>query len=173
MNAQPAGESDSVDLAALAAEAIVMLEPTAEERGISFVLDKVAIAEGKTKALQSHLDKLGLKNALIIGAENDSVASVTSHSQPFYTSLPSTTKKAYMELNNADHFFPQASSQYPLVGKRLCFFLLPCMMLAGTLGADLLDVGQVPDRSGEQACLGSAVTHLTVAVVAPAVGHLA
>jgi hypothetical protein len=28
--------------------------------------------------------------------------------------------------------------QYPLVGKRLCFFLLPCTMLAAALGADLL-----------------------------------
>ena len=54
---------------------------------------------------------------LIIGGENDSIAGVSSHSIPFYTSLPSSTKKAYMELNNADHFFPQASSQYPLVGK--------------------------------------------------------
>jgi dienelactone hydrolase len=54
---------------------------------------------------------------LIIGAENDSIAGVSTHSIPFYTSLPSSTKKAYMELNNADHFFPQASSQYPLVGK--------------------------------------------------------
>jgi dienelactone hydrolase len=54
---------------------------------------------------------------LIIGAENDTIAGVSSHSIPFYTSLPSSTYKAYMELNNADHFFPQASSQYPLVGK--------------------------------------------------------
>jgi hypothetical protein len=28
--------------------------------------------------------------------------------------------------------------QYPLVGKRLCFFLLPCAMLSAALGADLL-----------------------------------
>jgi predicted dienelactone hydrolase len=54
---------------------------------------------------------------LIIGGESDTVAGVSSHSIPFYTSIPSTTNKAYMELNNADHFFPQASTQYPLVGK--------------------------------------------------------
>lgn len=28
--------------------------------------------------------------------------------------------------------------QYPLVGKRLCFFLIPCILLAAALGADLL-----------------------------------
>lgn len=39
MNARPIREDDSVDLAALAAEAVVMLEPTAEGRGISFVLE--------------------------------------------------------------------------------------------------------------------------------------
>jgi dienelactone hydrolase len=54
---------------------------------------------------------------LIIGGESDTVAGVASHSIPFYTSIPSSTAKAYMELNNADHFFPQASAQYPLVGK--------------------------------------------------------
>ncbi|MBC7994398.1 MAG: dienelactone hydrolase family protein [Rhizobacter sp.] len=54
---------------------------------------------------------------LIIGGESDTVAGDASHSIPFYTSIPNTTSKAFMELNNADHFFPQASSQYPLVGK--------------------------------------------------------
>ncbi len=54
---------------------------------------------------------------LIIGGESDTVAGDSSHSIPFYTSIPSTTNKAFMELNNADHFFPQDSAQYPLVGK--------------------------------------------------------
>jgi dienelactone hydrolase len=54
---------------------------------------------------------------LIIGGETDTIASVSSHSIPFYTSLPSSTKKAYMELNGEGHFFPQSSSNYPLVGK--------------------------------------------------------
>jgi predicted dienelactone hydrolase len=47
---------------------------------------------------------------LVVGAENDSVASVSSHSIPFYTSLPSTLDKAYLELNNASHFAPNSSN---------------------------------------------------------------
>jgi dienelactone hydrolase len=54
---------------------------------------------------------------LIIGGESDGIASVRSHSIPFYTSLPSSTRKAYAELNGEGHFFPQLSSNYPLVGR--------------------------------------------------------
>jgi triacylglycerol lipase len=54
---------------------------------------------------------------LIIGAENDAIAGVASHSIPFYTSLPSTTSKGYAELNGEGHFFPQLSSNYPIVGR--------------------------------------------------------
>lgn len=45
---------------------------------------------------------------LIIGGESDTVAPVSSHSIPFYNSLPSTPDKAYMELNGASHFFPNS-----------------------------------------------------------------
>jgi len=45
---------------------------------------------------------------LVIGAENDSVAPVGSHSIPFYTSMPSTLDKAYLELNGASHFAPNS-----------------------------------------------------------------
>jgi dienelactone hydrolase len=45
---------------------------------------------------------------LIIGGESDTVAPVSSHSIPFYNSLPASPDKAYMELNNADHFFPNS-----------------------------------------------------------------
>lgn len=44
---------------------------------------------------------------LIIGGEADTVAPVDQHSELFYGSIPSTTEKAYLELNNASHFFPQ------------------------------------------------------------------
>ncbi|WP_433384119.1 alpha/beta hydrolase family protein [Actinoplanes sp. CA-142083] len=44
---------------------------------------------------------------LIIGGESDTIAPVASHSIPFYSSIPSSAEKAYMELNNASHFFPQ------------------------------------------------------------------
>jgi predicted dienelactone hydrolase len=47
---------------------------------------------------------------LIIGAENDTVAPVSSHAEPFYTSLPSSLDKAYMELNNATHSAPTSTN---------------------------------------------------------------
>jgi predicted dienelactone hydrolase len=47
---------------------------------------------------------------LIIGGESDSIAPVSSHSIPFYTSIPAATEKAYLELNNASHFFPQTTN---------------------------------------------------------------
>ena len=47
---------------------------------------------------------------LIIGGESDSVASVSSHSIPFYNSIPASAEKSYLELNNASHFFPQTTN---------------------------------------------------------------
>jgi dienelactone hydrolase len=47
---------------------------------------------------------------LIVGAENDSIASVRSHSEPFYESLPDNGNKAYLELNGASHFAPNMSN---------------------------------------------------------------
>ncbi|WP_425425535.1 alpha/beta hydrolase [Amycolatopsis marina] len=47
---------------------------------------------------------------MIIGAENDSVASVNSHSIPFYNSLSASLDKAYLELDNASHFAPNSSN---------------------------------------------------------------
>jgi hypothetical protein len=44
---------------------------------------------------------------LIVGGESDSIASVGSHSIPFYNSLGGS--KTYVELNNASHFFPQTT----------------------------------------------------------------
>nr|WP_238356898.1 dienelactone hydrolase family protein [Kribbella italica] len=43
---------------------------------------------------------------LVVGAESDTIAPVSSHSEPFYTSLPATLDKAYLELNNASHSAP-------------------------------------------------------------------
>ncbi|SFJ27209.1 Dienelactone hydrolase [Amycolatopsis sacchari] len=42
----------------------------------------------------------------IIGGQSDTVAPVSTHSERFYSSLPSTSDKAYMELRGASHFFP-------------------------------------------------------------------
>lgn len=47
---------------------------------------------------------------LVVGAENDSVASVASHSIPFYTSLSSSVDRAYLELRGASHFAPNTSN---------------------------------------------------------------
>ncbi|MFC3687213.1 alpha/beta hydrolase family protein [Aquipuribacter hungaricus] len=47
---------------------------------------------------------------LIIGAQNDSVASVGAHSVPFFTSIPGTTDKAYVELRGASHYAPNSAN---------------------------------------------------------------
>ncbi|MGW0469169.1 bis(hydroxyethyl) terephthalate hydrolase [Streptomyces sp. NPDC003027] len=46
---------------------------------------------------------------LVVGADGDTVAPVSSHSEPFYESLPSSLDKAYLELNGASHFTPNTS----------------------------------------------------------------
>jgi len=40
---------------------------------------------------------------MIIGAQNDTIASVSSHSEPFYTSMTSAPEKAYVELRGESH----------------------------------------------------------------------
>ncbi|WP_026929793.1 lipase [Glycomyces tenuis] len=60
-----------------------------------------------------HLDKTwtGVGTpTLIFGAENDSIAPVSSHSEPFYGSIPSSTDKMYIELDGASHFAPNISN---------------------------------------------------------------
>ncbi|MFE9104908.1 bis(hydroxyethyl) terephthalate hydrolase [Actinomadura geliboluensis] len=47
---------------------------------------------------------------MIIGAEADTVAPVASHSEPFYTSIPASSEKAYLELNGASHFAPNIAN---------------------------------------------------------------
>jgi alpha-beta hydrolase superfamily lysophospholipase len=47
---------------------------------------------------------------LVIGGQSDTIASVSSHSIPFYTSLPGSTRKAYLELRGASHFAPNSSN---------------------------------------------------------------
>jgi predicted dienelactone hydrolase len=47
---------------------------------------------------------------LVVGAQSDTVAPVSSHSIPFYTSLPSSLDKAYLELRGASHFAPNSSN---------------------------------------------------------------
>ncbi|MEX1034007.1 MAG: hypothetical protein WDZ30_11650 [Cellvibrionaceae bacterium] len=40
---------------------------------------------------------------LIIACENDSTASVSRHASPFYNAIPSSTDKAFLEVNNGSH----------------------------------------------------------------------
>jgi predicted dienelactone hydrolase len=47
---------------------------------------------------------------LVIGAENDTTAPVSSHAEPFYTSLSAAPEKAYLELNNAGHSAPTSGT---------------------------------------------------------------
>ncbi|MFJ8079098.1 dienelactone hydrolase family protein [Streptomyces sp. NPDC096205] len=47
---------------------------------------------------------------LIFGADGDTIAPVAGHAEPFYSSLPSGTDRAYLELNNATHFSPNTSN---------------------------------------------------------------
>ncbi|CAL9341599.1 Poly(ethylene terephthalate) hydrolase [Streptomyces sp. enrichment culture] len=47
---------------------------------------------------------------MIIGADGDTIAPVASHSEPFYSTLPAGTDRAYLELNNATHFAPNISN---------------------------------------------------------------
>lgn len=47
---------------------------------------------------------------LVVGADGDTIASVSSHSKPFYESLPGSLDKAYLELRGATHFTPNLSN---------------------------------------------------------------
>ncbi|MGW4236576.1 alpha/beta hydrolase family protein [Streptomyces sp. NPDC004749] len=47
---------------------------------------------------------------LLVGADGDIVAPVSSYSEPFYESLPATLDKAYLELNNATHSTPTTAN---------------------------------------------------------------
>jgi len=39
----------------------------------------------------------------IVGAQNDSIASVSSHSLPFYNSIPASSEKALVVVSGASH----------------------------------------------------------------------
>lgn len=49
---------------------------------------------------------------MIIGAELDTVAPVSSHSIPFYTSATGASEKAYGEINNADHLIANTDDDW-------------------------------------------------------------
>jgi len=47
---------------------------------------------------------------LVVGAQADLIAPVSSHSIPFYTSLSASSEKAYLELAGAGHLAPNSSN---------------------------------------------------------------
>ncbi|MEW9548141.1 alpha/beta hydrolase family protein [Nonomuraea sp. NPDC050783] len=47
---------------------------------------------------------------MIIGGQADTVAPVATHSEPFYSSIPASSEKAYLELAGASHFFPNITN---------------------------------------------------------------
>jgi dienelactone hydrolase len=47
---------------------------------------------------------------LIIGAQNDGIAPVAQHAEPFYNSLPATLDKGYLELSGAGHLAPNSAN---------------------------------------------------------------
>jgi hypothetical protein len=47
---------------------------------------------------------------LIVGAQNDSTASNSSHSIPFYNGLPNTTPKMFVSLRGEGHFAPNSTN---------------------------------------------------------------
>lgn len=52
---------------------------------------------------------------MVIGAQNDGIAPVSTHSIPFYETMPNTIEKAYLELRGANHF--TTNSHTPTVAK--------------------------------------------------------
>ena len=47
---------------------------------------------------------------MIVGAQSDTIAPVSSHAIPFYNSLTSATERAYLELRGASHFAPNSTN---------------------------------------------------------------
>ncbi|WP_417547160.1 alpha/beta hydrolase family protein [Marinobacter segnicrescens] len=49
---------------------------------------------------------------LIIACESDIIAPVRSHADPFYEAIPSSTDKAFVELNNGSHYCGNGGNSY-------------------------------------------------------------
>ncbi len=47
---------------------------------------------------------------LIVGCQNDSVAPVANHAEPFYQSIPAASEKAYLEIASGSHSCPTSSN---------------------------------------------------------------
>ncbi|SFR53566.1 cutinase [Marinobacter daqiaonensis] len=49
---------------------------------------------------------------LIFACENDAIAPVRSHADPFYNAIPSSTDKAFFELNGGSHYCANGGNSY-------------------------------------------------------------
>ena len=55
---------------------------------------------------------------MIIACENDAVAAVSSHASPFYNRIPSSTNKAFLEINGGSHYCANSgNSDEDILGK--------------------------------------------------------
>ena len=54
--------------------------------------------------------KRGVASSSPLAEPVQPVAPVASHSEPFYTSIPASSEKAYLELNGASHFAPNIAN---------------------------------------------------------------
>lgn len=59
---------------------------------------------------------------MIIGAQNDAIAGVGSHSEPFYESIPNSTPKAYLELGGQGHTVGISTGNDNQAGSALAWF---------------------------------------------------
>ncbi|WP_326599884.1 alpha/beta hydrolase family protein [Streptomyces sp. NBC_01803] len=58
---------------------------------------------------------------LIVGGENDFVAPVNSHSEPFYESLRNAPERAYLEMESGSHFVTNSAN--PTIGRYVLSWL--------------------------------------------------
>lgn len=71
---------------------------------------KAAVAYAPWNLSSSKYKSITVPSA-IIGGTADSVAPVSSHSQPFYNAIPATTPKLLGVIQGADHFFPNKAAE--------------------------------------------------------------
>lgn len=79
------------------------LEATAADRGI-----KASVPLAPWDSIKSFSSVT--TPTLIVGCQNDAVAGVTGHAEPFYTSLPTATDKAYLEVAGGSHSCTNSST---------------------------------------------------------------
>ena len=85
---------------------------------------------------------------LIIACENDTVASVSSHASPFYRDIPSSTNKAFLEINGGSHYCANSGySDEDILGKYGIAWMKRYMDLDQRYTQFLCGVNHESDRS--------------------------